>query len=226
MPTIAIVGAGPGLGLSIAKVFGRNGFSVALVSRTQDKLDALAAELGQAGIDAAGFAADVMDRPSLTAAFDRIKERFGGIDVLEYSPAPHSPVPGITQAGPLDVTVGNVQPQLDYYLYGGIAAAQQVLPDMIERDAGTLLYTTGGSSMDPLAGPPEFTNIAIGSGALRAWVLKLHQTLAGTGVYAAHVPLSVWIGAGGPETQPDTIAQHYWDIYTKRDGAEHRYAAP
>jgi hypothetical protein len=56
-------------------------------------------------------------------------------------------------------------------------------------------------------------------------VLKLHQVLADTGVYVAHVPLSVWIGAGGPETQPDTIARRYWDIYTKRDGAEHPYAA-
>jgi len=74
MPTIAIAGAGPGLGLSIAKVFGRNGFCVALVSRTQDKLDRLAAELGESGIDTAGFAADIMDRPSLVAAFTRIKE--------------------------------------------------------------------------------------------------------------------------------------------------------
>jgi NAD(P)-dependent dehydrogenase (short-subunit alcohol dehydrogenase family) len=118
MPTIAIVGAGPGLGLSIAKVFGRNGFSVALVARTETKLDALVAELGEAGIDATGFAADVMDRPSLAAAFTRIKERFGDIDVLEYSPAPHNPVPGITMAGPLEATVDNLQPQLDYYLYG------------------------------------------------------------------------------------------------------------
>jgi NADP-dependent 3-hydroxy acid dehydrogenase YdfG len=225
MPTIAIVGAGPGLGLSIAKVFGRNGFAVALVARTQAKLDALAAELGEAGIDAAGFAADVMDRPSLVAAFTRIKDRFGDIDVLEYSPAPHNPVPGITMAGPLEATVDNLQPQLDYYLYGGITATQQVLPDMTERGSGTLLYTTGGSSVDPLAAPPEFATVAVASAALRAWVLKLHQATAGTGVYAAHVPIFAWIGTGGPETQADTIAQHYWDIYTKRDGAEHTYAA-
>lgn len=225
MPTIAIVGAGPGLGLSIAEVFGRNGFSVALVSRTQEKLDSLAAELNAAGIDAAGFAADVMDGPSLAAAFARIKDRFGDIDVLEYSPAPHNPVPGITMAGSIEATVGNLQPQLDYYLYGGITATQQVLPAMIERGSGTLLYTTGGSSMDPLAAPPEFATVAVATAALRAWVLKLHQATAGTGVYAAHVPLFVWIGTGGPETQADTIARHYWDIYTKRDGAEHSYAA-
>jgi NAD(P)-dependent dehydrogenase (short-subunit alcohol dehydrogenase family) len=225
VPTIAIVGAGPGLGLSIAKVFGRNGFSVALVSRTQDRLDRLAADLGESGVEAAGFAADVMDRESLAAAFDRITARFGAVDVLEYSPAPHTPVPGITMTGPLDATVETVQPQVEYYLYGGMAAARQVLPGMIERGAGTLLFTTGGSSRDPLAAPPEFATTAVASAALRAWVLKLHQALAGTGVYAAHVPLSVWIGAGGPETQADTIAELYWDAHTKRDGAEHPYAA-
>src|SRR5262249_39234036 len=87
MPTIAIVGAGPGLGLSIARVFGRHDFSVALVSRSQEKLDGLVAELGESGVDAAGFAADVTDRPSLAAAFARITERLGRVDVLEYSPA-------------------------------------------------------------------------------------------------------------------------------------------
>lgn len=93
MPTIAIVGAGTGLGLSIAKTFGSNGFSVAL-SRTQAKLDVLADELTDAGIEATGFAADVMDPTSVAAAFDRITERFGEADVLEYSPAPHNPIPG------------------------------------------------------------------------------------------------------------------------------------
>jgi NAD(P)-dependent dehydrogenase (short-subunit alcohol dehydrogenase family) len=225
MPTIAIVGAGPGLGLSIAKVFGRHGFSVALISRTQEKLDGLAAELGESGIDAAGFAADVMDRPSIADAFARLRERFGGVDVLEYSPAPHNPVSGITMTGPLEATDQNIQPQLEYYLYGGITAAQQVLPEMIERDSGTLLLTTGGSSSDPLAGPSEMATVAVGSAALRAWVLKLHQATAGSGVYASHIPIFAWIGTGGPETQADTIAARYLDIYTNRVGAEHPYAA-
>ncbi|WP_350275586.1 SDR family NAD(P)-dependent oxidoreductase [Kribbella sp. HUAS MG21] len=204
MPTIAIVGAGPGLGLSI---------------------DQLAGELTAAGIEAAGFAADVMDAVSIAAAFGRIKDRFGTIDVLEYSPAPHNPVPGLTNPGPLEVTVGNLQPQLDYYLYGGLAATDQVLPEMLERGSGTVLFSTGGSSMDPLAGPPEFTTTSIGSGALRTYALKLHQATAGTGVYVAHVPIFAWIGTGGPETQPDTIAQHYWNLHLTRDGAEQPYAA-
>jgi short-subunit dehydrogenase len=67
MPTIAIVGAGPGMGLSIAKVFGGHGFQVALISRHKDKLDTLVAQLTDSGITTDAFPADVADRASLTA---------------------------------------------------------------------------------------------------------------------------------------------------------------
>ena len=87
MPVIAVIGAGPGLGLSIARRFGGEGFQVALVSRTQDKLDALAARLAEEGIEAAGFAADVTRPDSLQSALAAVADRFGAVDVLEYSPA-------------------------------------------------------------------------------------------------------------------------------------------
>ena len=149
MPTIVIVGAGPGLGLSIGKVFGRHGFTVALVARDQAKLDALAGQLGELGIDAAGFAADIMDRPSLVEAFKQIEQRYGAVDVLEYSPAPHTPVPGITMTGPIEATVENLQPQIEFYLHGAVTATHQVLDAMVDRGAGTLFYTTGASSVNP-----------------------------------------------------------------------------
>jgi short-subunit dehydrogenase len=112
MPVIAIVGAGQGLGLSIARRFGREGFAVALISRSAANLGTLTAELRRTGIEAAGFEADVRDRPAL----------------------------------------------------------------------------------------------------------------AGRGVYVAHVPLAVYIGSGGPQTQPDTIAELYWDLYLTRDQPERLYS--
>ncbi|MEU4245350.1 SDR family NAD(P)-dependent oxidoreductase [Actinoplanes sp. NPDC026619] len=223
MPTIAVLGAGPGLGLSIAKRFGREGFSVGLVSRTAQKLDGLVAELASGGIEAAGFAADVTDATALAAAVDRLTDRLGPIDVLSFSPS----APGDAALGPVavtDVTVESVLPQLKFYLGGGIAAVQQVLPAMTGRGSGTIIFTTGGSSANP-GMMPAFGNIAVGSGALRTYALSLHAAVAEQGVYVAHVPLSVWIGHGGPETQPDTIAEHYWDVYTKHEGAEHPYVA-
>jgi NAD(P)-dependent dehydrogenase (short-subunit alcohol dehydrogenase family) len=223
MPTIAVIGAGPGLGLSIAKRFGREGFTVGLISRTQKNLDALTADLQTNGIEAAGFTADVTDAAALGEALDQITERFGRVDVLSFSPsAPDNPE--LRPVAVTEVTLAAVQPQLEFYLGGGIAAAQQVLPAMTERGAGTLLFTTGGSSADP-GMMPAFGNIAIGAGALRTYALSLHAAVAERGIYVAHIPLSVWIGRGGPATQPDTIADHYWNVHTTREGAEHPYVA-
>ena len=125
-------------------------------------------------------------------------------------------------AGPLEVTPDNLQQQIEYYLYGAVTAAAQVLPGMRETGAGTLLFTTGGGSINP---NPAMGNINAASAALRNWVLNLHQVLDGTGVYAAHVAISAWIGSGPPEAEPDAIAATYWDLYRSRDRAEVNYVA-
>ncbi|MFI5966428.1 SDR family NAD(P)-dependent oxidoreductase [Streptomyces asoensis] len=221
MPTIAVIGAGPGMGLAIARTFGSRGFDVALIARTKDKLQTLAEQLGQEGITAETFPADVLDRPSLIAALDAVKARFGGIDVLEYSPASHTPVAGLTMAVPSEAAVDNLQPQIEYYLYGAITAARAVLPAMREAGAGTLLFTTGGGSLDPL---PMLGNVNAAQAALRNWVINLDKELAGTGVHAAHVAINVWIGGSGPEgfptAEPEDIAPLYWDLHEDRDRSE------
>jgi NAD(P)-dependent dehydrogenase (short-subunit alcohol dehydrogenase family) len=219
MNTIAIIGAGPGLGLSIARIFGAHDFQVVLLARDQHKLDRLAEELGNSGITAKGFPADVTQPGTVTAALRKAEAGFGPIDVLEYSPAPTGS--GATILSPVaavDLTIDAVRPQLEYYLYGGITAVQAVLPGMRERGSGTILVSTGASS-GPLIHPP-FGNIAAASGALRNWVLNLHAALEPEGIYAAHVAIAAWIGKGGPKSEPDTIAAAYWDLYQQRTEPE------
>lgn len=112
-------------------------FQIALISRTQAKLDTLAATLSGEGIQAAGFTGNVLDRPSLRAALTAATQRFGTIDLLDYSPAEHNPGADLS----LDVTqvsAENVQPQIEYYVYGAITAAQAVLGGMLDQDNGTL----------------------------------------------------------------------------------------
>ncbi|MFE2448900.1 SDR family NAD(P)-dependent oxidoreductase [Streptomyces sp. NPDC059426] len=70
MTTLAIIGAGPGLGSAVARRFGCEGYDTALISRDQDRHDALAAGLTGEGVTARGFAADVRDPKALTAALD------------------------------------------------------------------------------------------------------------------------------------------------------------
>jgi NAD(P)-dependent dehydrogenase (short-subunit alcohol dehydrogenase family) len=220
MPTLAIVGAGPGLGASIARRFGREGYRVAVLSRNPGRLAALAGQLRSAGVDAHPYPADVLEPQTLHDALTRAAGELDGIDMLEYSPAP-APT---DQDGPLaavdavDLTVAVAARQIEYYLYGGITAVQAVLPSMIERGSGTVVVTTGASS-GPVVHPP-FANIAAASGALRNWTLNLHSALAPKGVYAAHVAIAAWIGQGGPASQPDTIAESYWQLVHDRSQAE------
>src|SRR5258708_23589160 len=85
--TIAVFGVGPGMGRSIARRFGREGFQVALVARNQTRLDTFTRELAADGIKAAGFAGDLADPDALPGMIKAITARFGPIDVLEYPPS-------------------------------------------------------------------------------------------------------------------------------------------
>lgn len=87
MTSIAIIGVGPQLGLAIARTFGSQGFDVALISRSRQKLDTLVGKLAAEGIDATAFPADVLDHDALGKALQDAAVKFGGIDVLEYSPS-------------------------------------------------------------------------------------------------------------------------------------------
>ena len=218
MPTLAIVGAGPGLGASIARRFGREGYRVALLSRNPGRLAALAGQLRGAGVDARPYPADVLEPQTLHDTLIRAADELDGIDMLEYSPAPSDQAGPLAAVGAVDLTVAAAARQIEYYLYGGITAVQAVLPSMIERGSGAVVVTTGASS-GPLVHPP-FANIAAASGALRNWTLNLHAALAPKGVYAAHVAIAAWIGQGGPRSQPDTIAESYWQLVHDRSQAE------
>ncbi|MFC8095384.1 SDR family NAD(P)-dependent oxidoreductase [Streptomyces sp. NPDC057301] len=220
MTSIAIVGAGPQLGLAIARTFGSRGFDVALVARNRDKLDQLVATLAAEGITAAAFAADVLDRDALSQALKDAAAHFGGIDVLEYSPV--GTIGSTTLTTPAQTEPAHVQHEMEFQLYGAIAATQAVLPAMREAGAGTLLYTTGAGSIDPV---PQVGNVNAAAAALRNWVINLHKELEGTGIRAAHIGIDVSIGMsvvpGFPTARPEEISPVYWELHTtKRDQAE------
>ncbi|MEU1194375.1 SDR family NAD(P)-dependent oxidoreductase [Streptomyces sp. NPDC005859] len=219
MTSIAIIGAGPQLGLAIARTFGSQGLDVALISRNREKLDGLVGRLTSEGITAAAFPADVLDRDALTQALKDAAAKFGGIDVLEYSPVAALTTTMVT---PAEAEPAHVQHEIEFQLYGAIAATKAVLPAMREAGAGTLLYTTGAGSIDPV---PQIGNINAAAAALRNWAINLHKELGGTGVQAAHVGIDVSIGTpavpGFPTAQPEEISPVYWDLHTiKRDQAE------
>jgi NAD(P)-dependent dehydrogenase (short-subunit alcohol dehydrogenase family) len=228
MPAIALVAAGPRLGLSLGRIFGGHGFDVALIARSPERIGELTEKLAAEGVTAAGFRADVTDRAALAAALDSAAGRFGGIGVLHYS----SPGAGTTETlrstGALDVTVDNLRPQVESICYGAITATRAVLPAMMAAGTGTLLYTSGGSAVTPA---PVFVSAGMAGAALRKWAITLNRALVDKGVYAGHVAIGTWIAGtpGAPEgarhKEPDDIARLYWELHTGRGPAEHLISA-
>ncbi len=83
--TIAVVGFGPGTSTAVAERFGKEGFSVALIGRNEDRLAAGVAALKGQGIDAFAAAADAADAESLRAAIRSVRSHFGSITVLHWN---------------------------------------------------------------------------------------------------------------------------------------------
>lgn len=229
MSTIAIVGAGPGLGLALGHTFGAHGFNVALIARNREKLDALAGALTSKGVTAAAFTADVRDRSALTGALNDAATHFGGIEVLEYSPGGTAATTRLTL--PSHTTPEDMQYEIEFQLYGAITATQAVLPGLLSSGSGTLLFTTGAGSVDPV---PQVGNVNAAAAALRNWAVNLNKELAGTGVYAAHIGIDVVIGGsdnnesvlpGFPTAPAGDIAAAYWELHTTRQDTEYIFAA-
>ncbi|MBN9393584.1 MAG: SDR family NAD(P)-dependent oxidoreductase [Chloroflexi bacterium] len=214
---IAIIGAGPGMGLAIARTFGNQGFKVALLSRNPGKLAPVLAELNSQGIEAAGFAANVLERQTVVSGLEAVRQHFGRIDVLEYSPAD----PTVARVASTEVTHDNAQEVFDFYAHGAIAAVREVLPEMVERGSGTILFTTGASSIYPQLGHNMFANTAAATAWLRNWSHALHAGLAPQGVQVGHVAIAAWIGQ--PGATAEDIAPLYWELHTNRDEVEKEF---
>lgn len=217
MTTIAIIGAGRGLGAAVARRFGREGFSVGLISRNQARLDLLAEDLAGDGVQAQGFAADVRDPASIAAALERVTETLGPIEVLQYSPLPQKdfmrPV--------LETTPADLVGPVEFSIYGPVAAVHQVVPGMRflpKEDGegrGTILFVNGGSAVKP---GRNVTGTSIAFAGQAAYAELLHEVLAEEGIHVAQLIIGGAIVEGDPEKDPDVLAEKLWTMHAERSG--------
>jgi len=227
--TIAVFGAGPGMGRSVGRRFGREGFRVALVARNQARLDEFTGELAHEGIEAAGFAADFADRAALPGVVAAIAARFGPVDVLEYAP---SGLDWLTRQVPVrDADAASFEFPLDLLLRTPATLVRLVLPGMLERGDGAVLFGLGATGLPA----PQVANVAAVGAAARAYLHNLHADLADTGVYAGLVQVAGLVGESDaakfvtenwdpgllPEPlDPADLADALWDLYLKHDRFE------
>ncbi|MCF6474929.1 SDR family NAD(P)-dependent oxidoreductase [Nonomuraea sp. MG754425] len=194
MPGAVIVGAGPGIGRSVARRFAGEGLPVALISRSGDAL----------GLEGARtYRADVADEGELRAALDAAAEALGTPDVVVYNAAiirPDSPGEADARAQ-LDAWAVNV--------VGALVTAAHVAPAMARRGSGTFIVT--GGMPEPKA---AYVSLSLGKAGVRTLVAMLDEEYGPSGVHVASVTVAGPV-APGTAFDPDDIAEHYWRLHTQ-----------
>ena len=233
--TAVVIGVGPGLGMSIARRFGRAGHPVALISRRDTRHPGYLAELSAAGVKAEAFVADVHDADRLRSTLDVAVDRLGPAEVVYYGPNSVGPSDSAELAGPmapLDTATSDDIRDAMALVYPAVDVVHHLLPGMLDRGRGTLLFAGGLSAVRPL---PMMGALAVPSAALRNYVLTLNATIADKGVHAANLIIGGLLDRGDIHAHvkaneatfgrvetldPDLVADTAWDLHTKRDRAE------
>lgn len=136
--TVAIVtGASSGIGYATAKLFAEQGAKVVVAARRQPELDALVAQITQAGGNAVALAGDVRDEKFAAALVELASERYGGLDVAFNNAG----TLGAMRATP-EVTVSEWEDALRVNLTSAFLAAKHQIPAMLKRGGGAVVFTS------------------------------------------------------------------------------------
>lgn len=217
--TIVVCGHGPGISDAVARRFGREGFSVALVARSEERLAKAAAALGEAGITAKAFACDLGDPEAVRAMVRNVHDSLGPIAVVHWNAFRGG-------AGDLTTsTTADLRAVLDVGVHGMIAAIQESLSDL-RASKGSVLVTGGGLALydarvDGMAVGWGVMGLAVSKAAQHKIVGMLHQKLAPEGVYVGEVIVlgtvkGTAFDGGNATLEPATIAERFWQLQQTR----------
>jgi NAD(P)-dependent dehydrogenase (short-subunit alcohol dehydrogenase family) len=205
---LLLIGAGPGVGASIVRRFGREGFRSTLISRGA-ALEQLAPDLRGDGLEIETVAADIEDLDGYRATLEQIFHAPGAPGVVVYNAA--LPDPGEI----LDATIERLRTAYDVDVLGAVVAAQVAAPVLRSAGTGTLLFTSGGFADHPV---PGLASLSMGKAALRNAATLVAAGVQADGVHAATVTIA---GAVVRETafDPDNIAELFWTAHSDPVGA-------
>jgi NAD(P)-dependent dehydrogenase (short-subunit alcohol dehydrogenase family) len=142
--TVFVTGGGSGINLGVAKNFAALGANLAICGRTQEKLDAAAAELRALGAKVCAVAADVRDMAALESAFARSRTELGPMDVLVCGAAGNF----LVQAEKL--SANGFKTVIDIDLVGSFNASRAAF-EQLKETRGTIIYISAGMSYVPHA---------------------------------------------------------------------------
>ena len=203
--TIFVIGAGKGLGSGVAEKFGKEGFRVVLLARSEEKLKEYAEGLLAQGIETDIQTADVTDFAGFSAVYKTLCKTFGTPDVVFYNV-------GITTPDEPDLDAKTLLDRYAADVAGAYNCVKTAVTDDFSAKSGALLITGGGLALQPYAG---YLPLSMDKAALRAMVQALAPDLKEKGVYIGTVQVTGVIGSN-EYYAPKAIAEKFWELYSGR----------
>ena len=175
-----VIGAGDGLGASVARAFAREGLAAVVTRRPRhlESLQALAEAIRAEGGEARAFGLDARREADMAALFDEVERTVGPIEVLVFNI-------GANVRFPVVETTAQVYTKVwEMAAFAGFLAGREAARVMAPRGRGTMLFTGATASVRGGAG---FSAFAGAKHALRALAQSLARELGPKGVHVAHV---------------------------------------
>lgn len=225
---LLVVGYGPGVSHATAERFGREGFAVALVSRTRARLDEGADQLRATGIDVGVFPADATDPASLQAAIDEVTAQMGAPTVLLWTAFRAGNVKDV-----LDTPPAEVERVFDIGVRG-LLTSVQALHDGFAKAEGSSVLVVNGALGEPSTEADRFAKylnndgVALENAAKTKLVGILAERLRDGGTYVGEVTIAGSVAgtatASPTAIDPALIADTLWSMTTERTATRVRLA--
>ena len=215
---IAVVtGASQGIGRAIAEAFTeRDGAQVALVARSDSKLESVAEACRENGGEALVVPTDVTDDQAVVEMAETVRDEWGVPDVLVNNA-------GMFTYAPLDeLTLDAFREQIDVNLTGTFAVTEAFLPAMRERGHGHLFYMGSVASIKAYPGNAGYCAAKHGVRGLARVVREetKDEGLRVTTVIPGATYTPTWDGVDLPEERfmpPEDVARAVVDAYHLSD---------
>jgi short-subunit dehydrogenase len=199
---LLLIGAGPGLGIVVARRFADGGYRVTLLARSTDGLRDLADSLADTGAQIDTVAADASDPEGLGV---RVAELYNEED------APGLIIYNAVMGAPdklLSSSVEHLQTAYAVDVISAIVVTQVAAPAMRAAGSGTIMVTGGGFADHPI---PALATVSLGKAALRSAATMLGADLDPDGIRVATLTIAGQIVAG-TAFDPENIAERYWEV--------------
>ena len=194
-----VVGYGAGIGHAVATKWAAEGCSVALISRTAEKLEAAAKTIPNSH----AFPCDITDTESLQACLTSVESQLGPVDHLLYNAGS-----GVWKKYD-DISVELIEQAMKTNVYGLLTCTQALCPKMVARGGGFVCVTGATAS---LRGMPYTSAFAAAKAAQRSLAQSIARQMWKENVHVCVGIIDAMVGTEPGKMSPESIASEYWHL--------------